>query len=280
MLGKLIRHEFRATGRIMLPVMGALLALALLANLSIRGLTSGLSDVPLLRILFILITVFFGIAIVAAVVMTVVLMVSRFYRNLLRNEGYLMFTLPVSAHALVWSKLIVSLVWFLLTALLIFLVMSLTALNLSNTNLEMIIAELPNWKEITRFLYETGIRNEVFTLMYQAIIGTLLGTLVACLHFYAAMSLGHMFSKDRILLSILFFIGISFVFNLMSTACGFAGFGMSDLAERLESSENESLELLRQVIAIVWYGIATGAVQGGILYLATILGLKRGLNLE
>mgnify|MGYP006988889638 CR=1 FL=1 len=62
-------------------------------------------------------------AIVAAVVMTVVLMVSRFYRNLLRNEGYLMFTLPVSAHALVWSKLIVSLVWFLLTALLIFLVM-------------------------------------------------------------------------------------------------------------------------------------------------------------
>ena len=29
------------------------------------------------------------------------------------DEGYVMFTLPVSTHTLVWSKLIVSAVWFL-----------------------------------------------------------------------------------------------------------------------------------------------------------------------
>ena len=51
MLGKLMKHEFRATARIMLPVMGAMVALALLANLSIRGLAGNLSgchggDVP------------------------------------------------------------------------------------------------------------------------------------------------------------------------------------------------------------------------------------------
>ena len=40
MLGKLLKHEFRATGRIMLPLMGALLALALMANLSISTGTS------------------------------------------------------------------------------------------------------------------------------------------------------------------------------------------------------------------------------------------------
>ena len=38
MLGKLIKHEFRATGRIMLPLLGAELLLSVLAGLSIRGL--------------------------------------------------------------------------------------------------------------------------------------------------------------------------------------------------------------------------------------------------
>ena len=36
MLGKLLKHEFRATGRTMLPALGAVLALAVLANFSIR----------------------------------------------------------------------------------------------------------------------------------------------------------------------------------------------------------------------------------------------------
>lgn len=278
MLGKLIKHEFRATARIMLPVMGALLVLALLANLSIRGLTSGLSDVPVLRILFVLIVVFFGIAIIATIVMAIVLMVSRFYRNLLKDEGYLMFTLPVSAHELVWSKLIVSMVWFLLTGLLIFLVMGLTALNLANTNLEMIIEQFPSWQEISQFLREAGIQREVITLICQAGLGILLGAIVTCLHFYAAMSLGHMFTKDKILLSIVFFIGISFAFNLLSTAYGFVGFGLSGMAEHWDSMENSGV--LSSFSSIAWHGLVISAIQGALLYLATILGLKKGLNLE
>ena len=278
MLGKLIKHEFRATARIMLPVMGALMVLALLANLSIRGLTSGLSDVPVLRILFVLIVVFFGIAIIATIVMAIVLMVSRFYRNLLKDEGYLMFTLPVSAHELVWSKLIVSMVWFLLTGLLIFLVMGLTALNLANTNLEMIIEQCPSWQEISQFLREAGIQREVITLRCQAGLGILLGAIVTCLHFYAAMSLGHMFTKDKILLSIVFFIGISFAFNLLSTAYGFVGFGLSGMAEHWDSMENSGV--LSSFSSIAWHGLVISAIQGALLYLATILGLKKGLNLE
>ncbi len=50
----------------------------------------------------------FGIAIVGVSVMSVVLMVNRFRSNLLSDEGYVMFSLPVSVHELVWSKIIVS----------------------------------------------------------------------------------------------------------------------------------------------------------------------------
>ena len=277
MLGKLMKHEFRATARIMLPVMGAMVALALLANLSIRGLAGNLSDVPMLRILFVLIIIFFGVAVVATAVMSLVIMVSRFYRNLLKDEGYLMFTLPVSVHELIWSKLIVSLAWFLGTGLLIVLVMTLMALNLSHTNLQMILEQFPSWSEISRWLDETGIRGQLVTLLVQGVLGTLIGILAACLHFYGAMALGHMFSKDKVLLSIVFFVGISFAFNLMEMGYGIVGFGFSDL-------ENIDMENARDGLAfvstVIWHGIGLSAVQAAVMYLATFLGLKKGLNLE
>ena len=45
-------------------------------------------------------------------------MVYRFYKNLMTDEGYLMFTLPVSRSQLIWSKLIVSMAWGILSAVL------------------------------------------------------------------------------------------------------------------------------------------------------------------
>ena len=277
MLGKLMKHEFRATARIMLPVMGAMVALALLANLSIRGLAGNLSDIPMLRILFVLIIIFFGVAVVATAVMSLVIMVSRFYRNLLKDEGYLMFTLPVSVHELIWSKLIVSLVWFLGTGLLIFLVMALMALNLSHTNLRMILEQFPSWSEILGWLDEAGIRGQVVTFQVQAVLGTLIGIFAACLHFYASMALGHMFSKDKVLLSIVFFVGISFAFNLMEMGYGVIGFGLSDLEHVDMENAREGLSF---VSGVIWHGIGLSAVQAAVMYLATYLGLKKGLNLE
>ena len=277
MLGKLIKHEFRATARIMLPVMGALLALAVLANLSLIGLTGGMEEITALRILFVLIVIFFGIGIVVTAVMAIVIMVSRFYRNLLKDEGYLMFTLPVNVHELIWSKLIVSLLWFLATALLICLVMTITVMNLSNTNLEMIIEGLPSLTEIRGKLIEYGILGQVNMMIFQAFLMAFLVALMTCLHFYAAMALGHMFSRNKIMLSVVFFVGISFAFNVMRMAFGAVGIGIFE-PELMDNAS--SLEGLRFISAVFWHGIALSAVQSAVLYLATALGLKRGLNLE
>ena len=276
MLGKLLKHEFRATGRIMLPLMGALLALALMANLSIRGMTSSLSDIPALRILFMLILSFFGMGMVAVGVMALVVMVSRFYRNLLKSEGYLMFTLPVSVHELIWSKLIVSLVWFFATALFIFLILALTGLNLSGTNLEMIFSELPSWSEVVRELDELGIRGALTQLMAWSAVIMLLGAIVSCLHFYGAMALGHMFTKNKVLLSVVFFILISFAFNTMEM-----GYGLSGIAMEAQSFDmHTAKEGIRFASRVCMHACIMQVVQAAVLYLATALGLKRGLNLE
>ena len=118
MLSKLLRHEFRATGRILLPLYLLLFVTAGLFHVSMRLLEderiaygwpvkvfSGIS------------TTAFIVAIIGVSVLAGVLMVYRFYKNLMTDEGYLMFTLPVTTHQIIASKLIVTLVWTMATVI-------------------------------------------------------------------------------------------------------------------------------------------------------------------
>ncbi len=276
MLGKLIRHEFRATGRIMLPVMGAMVILALLANLSLKTMANAMPDYSLLRIFLVLIVVFFGVAVVATAVMALILMVSRFYQNLLKDEGYLMFTLPAGVHELVWAKLIVSAVWFVVTGLLIFLVLSLTVLNLSETNLQVVFADFPSWKEIQGQLDALGIRGQLNLIVFQILLMALTAIFTTCLHFYAAMSLGHMFAKNKVLLSVVFYVGISFLFSMLTSGYGFA-WAQSFPGQHVVTEA--SADALRVMSAALWHAVGISLVQAALMYLATVFSLKKGLNL-
>lgn len=111
MLGKLLKQDFRATARIMLPLYAAVPVLGLFTNLITRLCEN--QNGFLIRAIGALMSFVFSLSLIAAVVTTVVLMILRFYRNLMTDEGYLMFTLPVSTTELIFSKLIVSVVWFL-----------------------------------------------------------------------------------------------------------------------------------------------------------------------
>lgn len=102
MLRKLLKHEFRATARIMVPVYLVLLVTALGANFSTRGILK--TPYAVLNILGSLLVMAFVVAIMAVCVVSFLLMIQRFYKNLLRDEGYLMLTLPASVHQQVWSS--------------------------------------------------------------------------------------------------------------------------------------------------------------------------------
>ena len=273
MLGKLLKQEFRATGRIMLPMLGALIVLSILASLSGTGLINGVTNLPLLRFVMILIIVFFGIGVVAAAVVSTVIMISRFYRNLLKDEGYLMFTLPVSVHELVCSKLIVAMVWFLMTGLVIFLVMGFLALTMSNTNLQEVLKELPSIGEIREMLDEFGMRVPLRKLIGIGSLAAVLSMASSCLHFYAAMAMGHMFSEHKVLLSIVFFVLIAFAFSLMSM-----GFNMVNVSITVNTPQSAA-EAINSVSPIMWRVVLMELIQAAVMYAATILCLKKGLNL-
>ena len=93
MLTKLLKHEFRATARIMGPLYLVLLAVALGFNFSARLMDSGNF---VLNMLAALVVMAYVVAITAVFIVAFILMLQRFYKNLLGDEGYLMFTLPAS----------------------------------------------------------------------------------------------------------------------------------------------------------------------------------------
>lgn len=79
MLGTLLKYEFKAVGRILLPLFGAWLIAAALLGLSIGG-DGGQS------VLFMALTaLLYGGVAMAALILTTIILIQRFYKNLLGN---------------------------------------------------------------------------------------------------------------------------------------------------------------------------------------------------
>lgn len=269
MLGKLLKYEFRATGRTMLPVLGVLTVLVVLANISVRMLDAEIGS--FLTIVFILLLFLAVIAVVAAEIMPIVVMVERFYKNLLGSEGYLMHTLPANVHELVWSKLIISTIWLLGTNLVIFLLGGLSLLHLAELSVGEILQNLPSSAEISQALAEMGIQGGDVTLfLIEMAVMLILAQLVICLHFYASMALGHMFSKNKGLLSVVFFVAFSYLFGMLT--------GLLSISN-IEIHADTALAGLRTAQFFLGENLGISLAEGAVFYIATVLGLKKGLNL-
>ena len=273
MLGKLIKYEFRATGRVMLPALGVLAVLVLLANLSVRLLDSRLSS--FLTVLLILVLIATFIAVVAAELMPIIIMIVRFHKNLLANEGYLMHTLPASVHSLVWAKLIVSLVWLLATNLVIVLLGGLSVMHLAQMNLAQLLAGFPSMEELRRMLASVGLNmGDFYLVLAELALIIILSGLVSCLHFYAAMSLGHTFTRRKGLMSVLCFVGISFAFSLITNLLGI---------QEVEYLNTVTVVTVRGGLNVLHGTMGKSLLyllaQGALLYGATVFGLQKKLNL-
>ena len=145
MLKQLLKYEFKATGRTYGGLYLALVALAVLSGFSLRS--SSKDDFASLLLFA------YMVVAVAVAVVSVMTIVTRFTRNLLGREGYLMHTLPVTESQLILSKLISSVVWMLCSSIVgifSFAVM-LLALSLNSAALQ----QLPElWQKVVEIFRE------------------------------------------------------------------------------------------------------------------------------
>ena len=276
MLRKLLKHEFRATGRIMLPLYLVLLATAVGANFSTRGLLE--TDSRLLDILGGLLVMAFVVAIIGVCIMSMVVMVQRFYKNLLQDEGYVMLTLPCSIHQQVWSKLIVSAVWFALTIVVVCLAACIVAFDVGFVQ-ELVQGFRELFREISRYLNAYyAINGTVIILEFLLIC--FVGCCVMCLQFYASLAIGHSFPNHKMAWSVLWFFALQFATQLLAGSL-FALLDESWLHHLLlawtESWHLSGTAATQLMMLIVLLG---EVLYGAVYYFLTTWSLKKRLNLE
>lgn len=268
MLGKLMKYELRATSRTMLPLLLLTLLLSVFTRMTSAVVQSGHSK--FMEVINALLILAFILALIGTAVFSVVLMVVRFRNNLMTDEGYLMFTLPVSVHQLLWAKLLVSTLWFiavfLTDALSVFLVFFRTDM----------FAELP---ELFRMLAQKmtsyyAVNGALFALELLATV--LVAMLTACLLFYAPIAIGNSFATHKTLLSVVFYFVIQTVLQLVSVF-GFAATSRA-VYPIFEAVFADSVIKTAHLMLLGAFGYSL--VVGAVLYILTWFMLRKHLNLQ
>lgn len=130
MFAKLLKHEWKSVSRLLGIFSLAALGVGVLATVSLRlilyfGERAVINETQTLLLVpvFALLLVFSFLALIVYLVGTEFFLIYRFYKNKFTDEGYLTFTLPVSAHKIVLSSWLNMLIWFVICAAVFFLCM-------------------------------------------------------------------------------------------------------------------------------------------------------------
>lgn len=125
MLGKLFKHDMRQISKVMFPFMILIFGTTILGTVALkfaREISYSFGDNLIRNALNSSLYIIFGFsafALFAYAVLAVFLSVSRYYKNFFSDEGYLTFTLPVKSSALIFSKLLATLIWIFISAVVV-----------------------------------------------------------------------------------------------------------------------------------------------------------------
>ena len=260
MLGKLIKYEFMATGRVFLPLFAALLIVS-----AINRLFQNLNlEVP--AVIGVILSV---ILIVGILVLTLILTLQRFQKNLMSNEGYLMMTLPVRPDSLILSKLFVASVW--TAASTIIVTVSIMIMAMSGISISEILAQ------IRLFFEQIAIpAPQVVVYAIELIVLIVLSLFSGILLLYACMALSMLVNKRRWLFTFGAYIVITTAMQTILAvlvALG-ASFRIYDLLSINSMSDFGQIQI---VILLVLVAEAAMCV---VFYYITRHMLKNRLNLQ
>lgn len=327
MLSKLMKHEFKQTGKIFLPMFGGMLILigitsvllfvnsaidtssAALSEANAMGGASGVASISgaansdettiiggadgstaifvtskPVTIFSVISGVFLSISIFALVAfLTAVFLVSvlRFYKNLLGDEGYLMFTLPVTAAQNIWAKMIVAVTW--VTGAVVLAVGAAVTFSASaGANYD----GIPIWTMLGEQFYKVAAQYGVG--VYLAPIFLLVLIIVAFasafLMIYLAMAIGAQWMQSRLLASVVSFFCLQTLLQILGFI-GIIAFGFlfqHQVVAMMQGMTGAQIVAFNPLtlLGILWaVALVVALVLGAVFFLITQHLLTKKLNL-
>ncbi|HDF2774537.1 TPA: ABC transporter permease [Clostridioides difficile] len=201
MLGKLLKYELKASGRIFIPLYIAILIVAVFNGIFMNTNILQVQGIGIL----VLTSLFMALG---------VLTIQRFRKNLLGDEGYLMFTLPVSTSSLILSKCITALIYAVLSFIVAVFTFGVLMLFGTSGILLPEILDLFNtsFKWISENFLDILLLVVVMFISYSSFI----------LLLYTSISMGQLpkFNKHRNIVAFASFIAINIVISIVGDAVG------------------------------------------------------------
>lgn len=275
MFGKLLKHEFHATGRFALPLCGMMLALAVLSGLVLRFWDAFRNDWQGMTGQAILIL--YGMSLFAVSIGIFVILMQRFKQNLFGNEGYLTRTLPVSEHGLLLSKLLVAVCWYIAAGVLMMLSMAIAG-GLTG---EFTWSDMSDVMDALRYhLLRVNAGVWVYT-----ILATLGGALFVTLLFYAISTISQNFRKHKFLYYVMILVIAVILLRLLS----FINLALDGMFQDMMYQTNSSVGIIGgadgpTAIYVTgsahWVGLIELYLSDAVLYFLTWAFLKFRPNLE
>ena len=269
MLAILLKYDFKAMFKIFLPLWGVLLVVSGINRLFTGAGLDAEQGLGLVNSLMVLLYV---LLIMAVMVVTTVIIIARFYQGLLKDEGYLMFTIPVKPWQLVASKLI--------SAMVISIISGVVALASVA-----IIAYFPEMGQVLAELWKMGMKNvpNFLPLVILLVVSLFVGIICSVSQVYASMALGHLAGSHRVGFAVLAFIVLSVIWSTVGSVIGM--FGYPDLTSTMISINEIEVSVdvagISNVLltATVW-GLILDVVRCVVHLGITNYILSRRLNLE
>ena len=262
MLGKLVKYELRSSFKKL-----GVLWLAALAMLALNTVILNVVELPdsfWSTMLITLPVMMLFITCIAVVVMSFVFIVTRFYKGMLGDEGYLMFTLPVKTSELVLSKAIGAFIVQLISAAIAVVPLIVTVIFHPDEVSEV----LSGLSEIYSELHMSG-------PLYMVIVcvSALVAAVELVFRLYLSMSLGHLAKKHRVAWSVGAYVAVNYLVGAASAMVQLA-FACNFIMSQATGSE------VRYPIEMLIGNLVCYIIFAVVEYVLTLSILKKRLNLE
>ena len=265
MLVKLIKHELKATYKLIFILQVVMLVTAIFGRFFLISLDKGDSPYAL-TVLFVLLYI---MVIVVASYGTIIIYTMRFYKNLFTDEGYLMFTLPATPGQLLLSKTIVGSLWGMLDMIIVFISLYLT---------------FSTPKIIAAFIkIKPALESELdfnFSSMFFAIIGiSIIGCISSAIMIYFCITVGQLFSRHRILASVIAYLVLTVILQMIVLAV-MAIFGFFPMIGATAEEINNIYSQSNYMMFSLKLGTFSSILTSAICYVAAYFIMNKKINLN
>ncbi|RDY27857.1 ABC transporter permease [Romboutsia weinsteinii] len=272
MLGKLMKYEFKACGRTFIPLYCAILLMSIIVGFSM--------NMEIFNIMGMATLVLVGLF-VALGVLTIMITIQRFRKNLLEDEGYLMFTLPVTSKALIFSKYSITLIYTILSGIVSVLSFTIVLMLTSIDGVSL----YDIWHEVSLLMSEFLASGSMFAYM---MILLFISYSIFILTLYLSVSMGQLpvFNKHRNIAAFVSFFVINIVISktseLLSTLFDVSlGNNMINISVNNVSEVSGALTSVSNMVTPIFIsGIVIYSIFAILLFFGITYILDKKLNLE